>query len=826
MQTIVLLVLWVLGTSLVLPDPDTAGEPGTEEPIPCSIGCSCMHDDYSLELNMYCSARNLTQIPLDIPLSTHSIWLDDNLFTSLPAASFKDLTNLDFLNLQNGQLVTLDPQAFKGLRSLAHIHLERNRLRALPGAIFQNTPNLASLSLQNNQLTRIEERLFVGLSHMWLLNLGRNSITVLPETAFHDLHGLRELVLAGNRLPYLQPQLFQNLVELKELDLTGNHLKVIKANVFVKLTKLQKLYLGQNHIVTVVPRAFAGMKSLRWLDLTNNRLTTLHEDSFVGLHSLHVLRLSNNSITGIKPRTFRDLQFLEELRLSYNRIQALGERIFEGLGHLEMLELEHNQVQQAQVGSFTGLPHVAVINLAGSCFHSLPDQVFKGLSKLHSLHLDRGCLTRITTQAFSGLSSLRRLFLQHNNISEVERQSFVHLVGLLGLDLSFNNLEVLTTQTFSGLKNLEYLLLSKNNCRQFLQNGTKQILPKLRYLDLRANALTSLVPDFPENMEKLLLSGNRWKCDCNALPLRNYSMRNPLVTPRQVETHAEGEEPDTTITLYNNITCTSPPRLAGQDLRDIDRFYWQTVETRECVCKGRDTTAELHTEVSVLSFKKSSPQLWGSGTESETEALVFCRPHAVIADQKELEQPSQCLLMLLRKENAMHHSIRLPEALMRELKAQSQLTCIHHGRDDVQTAGTSFCFHVVPYSNNCFHMFVREMWAVPDPSRVILSQQKSPSSSTPEQLVILTLCGKDTSKGLILLHRVLARGPEGKKQHAGFQLLGLKRLPALTQLQGATKPLPCDYPGNLSVLMSPTPEVALRQVSFFSYEHRDDSWQV
>lgn len=32
-------------------------------------------------------------------------------------------------------------------------------------------------------------------------------------------------------------------------------------------------------------------------------------------------------------------------------------------------------------------------------------------------------------------------------------------------------------------------------------------------------------------------------------------------------------------------------------------FYWQTVETQECVCKGSDATLELHTEVSTLSFK-------------------------------------------------------------------------------------------------------------------------------------------------------------------------------------------------------------------------------
>lgn len=98
---------------------------------------------------------------------------------------------------------------------------------------------------------------------------------------------------------------------------------------------------------------------------------------------------------------------------------------------------------------------------------------------------------------------------------------------------------------------------------------------------------------------------------------------------------------------------------------------------------------------------------------------------------------------------------------------------------------------------------------------------------------------------------------KGDVRHAGFELLGLKCLPALTRLQAQElspyevgeqlchdsldnlmsspalvcairrvdalaslrKLLPHDYPGNLSVLMSPTPEVALRQASLFFFEH-------
>ncbi|KAI3359678.1 hypothetical protein L3Q82_014056, partial [Scortum barcoo] len=187
------------------------------------------------------------------------------------------------------------------------------------------------------------------------------------------------------------------------------------------------------------------------------------------------------------------------------------------------------------------------------------------------------------------------------------------------------------------------------------------------------------------------------------------------------------------------------------------------------------------------------------------QAHVFCSPHTVNQDQEEVELPSHCLVLLLRKENAVYHSLSLPAALMREFKAQKLLGCIHCRLDGVHTVDPSFCFHVVPYSSHLYHIFVRCMWAVPDPSGVILSHPRRSSNSDVEQVVILTLSGKDMSQGLSLLHRALTEGPEG-----GY---GQDALASLRKL------LPHDYPGNLSVLTSPTPEVALRQASLIFFEH-------
>ncbi|XP_029292825.1 uncharacterized protein LOC115011746 [Cottoperca gobio] len=242
---------------------------------------------------------------------------------------------------------------------------------------------------------------------------------------------------------------------------------------------------------------------------------------------------------------------------------------------------------------------------------------------------------------------------------------------------------------------------------------------------------------------------------------------------------------------------------------------------------------------------------------SNLQAPVFCSSHTLTPGQGQLELPSHCLVLLLRKENAVHHSVSLSAALMRELKAEKLLGCLPPRPDGVHPVEPSFCFHTAPYSSNQFHIFARCMWAVPDPSGVILSHQKCPRNSDTEQWAILTLCGKDMSQGLSLLHRVLTGGPEGDVRHAGFELLGLKWLPALTRLQAQelspyevgehlchdsleslmfSPALVCalrradalaslrnllahDYPGSLGILMSPTPEVAFRQASLFFFEH-------
>uniref|UniRef100_A0A3Q3MJH5 Leucine rich repeat containing 3Ca n=1 Tax=Labrus bergylta TaxID=56723 RepID=A0A3Q3MJH5_9LABR len=98
-----------------------------------------------------CSNLQLTEIPMDIPNDTQRIYLDFNLFTTVPTNAFAGLhqlveldlshnepgSSLQFLDLSSNKLVYFNPDAFEGLRARANLtnnpwHCDCNLQMAMP----------------------------------------------------------------------------------------------------------------------------------------------------------------------------------------------------------------------------------------------------------------------------------------------------------------------------------------------------------------------------------------------------------------------------------------------------------------------------------------------------------------------------------------------------------------------------------------------------------------------------------------------------------------------------------------------------------------------
>ncbi|XP_026786019.3 dynein axonemal assembly factor 8 isoform X3 [Pangasianodon hypophthalmus] len=300
-------------------------------------------------------------------------------------------------------------------------------------------------------------------------------------------------------------------------------------------------------------------------------------------------------------------------------------------------------------------------------------------------------------------------------------------------------------------------------------------------------------------------------------------------------------------------TASSPTMLCATAKADVFLLVSPVVPPccysfvlASCAKRGFQLTGLQRVQIS--NMRASS---LGLNTE---QMLTFCHAPVVSMDEALLELFSHCLVLLLRRENALRHTANLPTGLMNELALQGLVGLLRTRLPGSVHLTSDLCFHAIPYMEDLFNFLGDHMWTVPDFSPVVLSKHRYPSCSETEQIVILTLTGHNImEKGMSLLHKVLRGNQAGGVGEDRFELLALKWLPTLSWQQAqelspfevserqwhnsvvslvscpalvcaVRRPqaftnmqrlLPQDYPGDLSVLMSSTPEMAFRQATLF-----------
>lgn len=126
------------------------------------------------------------------------------------------------LLLPNNRLSVLTADAFSNASSLERLDLSNNYLDNLPAALFRDLTNLSELVLRNNSLTALDRDLFQGLTQLRRLDLSLNGLSAVPMGLLDDMSGLTWLSLAANRLHALERAAFEPLANLQFLQLGGN----------------------------------------------------------------------------------------------------------------------------------------------------------------------------------------------------------------------------------------------------------------------------------------------------------------------------------------------------------------------------------------------------------------------------------------------------------------------------------------------------------------------------------------------------------------------------------------------------------------------------
>ncbi|XP_017563048.1 uncharacterized protein LOC108433166 isoform X3 [Pygocentrus nattereri] len=185
-----------------------------------------------------------------------------------------------------------------------------------------------------------------------------------------------------------------------------------------------------------------------------------------------------------------------------------------------------------------------------------------------------------------------------------------------------------------------------------------------------------------------------------------------------------------------------------------------------CMCKKRLPLSGA-TESTDL---QQASLISGPRLRAGNQISAFCHAPMVFLDG---ELHSHCLVLLLKKENALRHCGSLSTGLTNEIAVKGLVGLLHARlASDVRLA-PDLCFHAVPYKENLLKFLCGLTWTLPDFSHVILSNH-----SETEQIVILTLTGHDImEEGISLLHKVIRGGVAGGAREERFELLALKWLP-------------------------------------------------
>uniref|UniRef100_A0A8U8ASN6 Uncharacterized protein n=1 Tax=Geospiza parvula TaxID=87175 RepID=A0A8U8ASN6_GEOPR len=567
--------------------------------------------------SLYLDANQLAGIPRGLPATLTLLSLEANHIFSIQKASFSELANIEVLYLgQNcyyrnpcNVSFEIEETAFLALKKLTILSLKSNNLTQVP-------PNLSStlkeLYIYNNMIQEIQEQDLSGLPNLEILDLSGNCprcydapypCIPCPKTsiqihskAFDSLENLRILRLHSNSLQSIPSSWFKNIKNLKELDLSQNFLmkEIGDAQFLTFLPSLVQLDLSFNFELKVyspylnLSKTFSSLSNLetlrlkgyvfkelnieassyqslvkedclnygKTLDLSRNNVFFVNPSDFQGLSSLKCLNLSDNAISQtLNGSEFSYLSGLKYLDFSNNRVDLLYQTAFKELKLLEILDLSNNQHYFMAEG-VTQFQSLRILEFRGNRLDALWN-----LTSLEELDISFNSLSFLPHSVFEEMPpSLKILNLTNNRLKSFIWGNLPSLKNLVTLDLSNNLLTNVPRELSNCSSSLQELMLRNNR----IQRLTKYFLRgafTLRYLDLSSNKIEIIKrSSFPENvinnLKMLLLHGNPFKCNCEAVWFVWWINRTQVTIPL----------------LATDVTCAGPGAHKGRSVVFLDLY--------------------------------------------------------------------------------------------------------------------------------------------------------------------------------------------------------------------------------------------------------------
>ncbi|XP_014815867.1 PREDICTED: toll-like receptor 7 [Calidris pugnax] len=538
--------------------------------------------------------------------------LHSNSLQSVPSSWFQNMKNLKELDLsQNFLLKEIgDAQFLRYIPSLVELDLSFNfELKMYSPFLnlsktFSSLSNLETLRLRGyvfNELRKSNLAPLLGLRNLTVVDLGTNFIKIADLKVFKEFPALKLIDLSVNKIspsseesnsygfcsnPRISVEQYNRQV-LQEMhyfryDVYGRSCrsKDKEAASYQSSVKEECLRYGEtldlsrNNIFFINPSDFQGLGSLRCLNLSGNAISqTLNGSEFSSLSGLKYLDFSDNRIDLLYSTAFKELQLLEVLDLSNNKYYFLAEGVshtlsfMKNLAHLKKLMMNENEIstsintgmesQSLQILEFRG-NRLDVLWMDGNAKYL---SFFKNLTSLEQLDISFNSLSFLPADVFQGMPpGLKTLNLTNNQMKSFNWGKLQYLKKLVTLDLSNNLLSTVPRELSNCSSTLQELMLRNNR----IQRLTKHFLRgafKLKYLDLSANKIEIIKKSsFPENvinnLRMLLLHGNPFKCNCDAVWFVSWINQTQVTIPL----------------LATDVTCAGPGAHKGKSVVFLDLY--------------------------------------------------------------------------------------------------------------------------------------------------------------------------------------------------------------------------------------------------------------
>ena len=194
---------------------------------------------------------NILSLHIEIMLKT-SVCIMIKKIEYIDTHTFKDLTNLNYINFSNNQIDKIHQSTFKGLKNLKEIIFSYNKIKCIHYETFNGLINLNRINFESNLLDEIHPSLFKGLTNLKEIILSFNKIKSIHYETFNGLINLNRLNLESNQLEKINPSLFKDLSNLEYIHLNNNSIKELYTNLFDGLNNIKKIWFNDNDDLNVV----------------------------------------------------------------------------------------------------------------------------------------------------------------------------------------------------------------------------------------------------------------------------------------------------------------------------------------------------------------------------------------------------------------------------------------------------------------------------------------------------------------------------------------------------------------------------------------------